>query len=64
MTSYQRRKQDIIYLEQCIKDLKCVVRSFHKQLKENKIRPKLIDFSISGDTILTPYNMDDSSFWL
>lgn len=58
MSSYQRRKRDIAYLEQTEKELCKIVMSLVGQLKNCGIEPKFrLGYGISGDNFLTPYNM-------
>lgn len=59
MTSYQRRKREIFYLEQCISELEDITRELAIELRENAIRIPLLSQGISGDTLITPYNNGD-----
>lgn len=57
MTSYQRRKREIKFLEQCIVELEDIVKELAKELKEKGLKVRLLGLKgISGDTLITPYN--------
>jgi len=51
-SSYQERKQEIVYLNQCIKELeeRC------KSLVKSKGEILLCGTGITGDSFITPYN--------
>lgn len=59
MTSYQRRKQDIVYYKQCIGELEEIAKTLAEQLRRNNIKIPLIGKGIGPNTILTPYNMGE-----
>lgn len=61
MTSYQKRKQEILYYKQCVEDLKYITRELISKLEAHNIPLNLISISITGDTLLTPYNTGDFS---
>lgn len=57
MTSYQRRKREIKFLEQCIVELEDIVKELAEELKEKGLKVRLLGSKgISGDTLITPYN--------
>jgi len=67
MTSYQRRKQDIEFQEQCIVELENISIALSKQLKVNNITPKLPlggSRGIASDDYLTDYNSGEFLFKL
>ena len=67
MTSYQKRKQDIKFQEQCVKELEDIAIDLAKQLKVNNITPKLPlggSRGIASDDYLTDYNSGDFRFKL
>jgi hypothetical protein len=61
MTSYQKRKNEIAYYEQCIDELIYISKSLCSQLIDNNINPILshYEFGITGDMFITPYNNGD-----
>lgn len=59
MTSYQRRKREIKYLEQCISELEDIVRELATRLKEHELGVPLLGQGLSGDILLTSYNNGD-----
>lgn len=57
MTSYQKRKREIAYLEQCIKELLEIIEVLVKEIKKNNpnyIMP-LFGHGIKGDDFITPF---------
>ena len=61
--SYQRRKQDIKFYQQCVKELEELACQLAGQIP-NRIRLPLPGGGVAGDDYLTPYNCDDGSFFL
>lgn len=55
-SSYQRRLQNIKYLEQCVKELEDIVRVCAEDLYKNNIPFRFFGKGISGDNFITPYN--------
>lgn len=54
MNSYQKRKQDILYLEQCIKELESLCLYLVKNSKTPL--PLSAGKGITSDQFITPYN--------
>lgn len=53
MTSYQKRKENIKYLEQCIKELEETAKILAGMID----KPKLpLGMGMKGDDFITPYN--------
>ena len=55
MSSYQKRKENIRYLEQACKELEEIAKDLAKYVPPSKIN--LFRRGIKGDSFLTPYNM-------
>ena len=62
MTSYQRRKREILYYKQCIEDLEHIAKELAKLLRKHSIPIPLLSQPISGDTIITFYSDEFLSF--
>lgn len=56
--SYQRRKHEIKYLEQCVKELEDLCFFLAKQLGPKASIP-LLGADIAGNHYITPYNNGD-----
>ena len=52
MTAYQRRKKEVAYYQQCVRELEEIVEA----MVARGARVPFTGAGISGDTILTPYN--------
>ena len=64
MTSYQKRKREIAYLEQCITELRVIAKHFAAQVPPEK-RIEMIDLgTFNGDSFITPYNNSEFTFEL
>jgi hypothetical protein len=55
-SSYQRRKENIKYLEQCCEELEAIAKHLAVDVCPSHIS-KLLKHGIKGDTFLTSYNM-------
>ena len=53
-SSYQKRKENIRYLSQCVKELEDICFHVYKISKLKKL--PLIGAGIAGDGFITPYN--------
>ena len=62
MTAYQRRKREIFYLEQCIRELEDVCLRLAAQIPGPIMLP--LGGGMGGDDVLTLYNSDDGTFFL
>lgn len=56
ISSYQRRKENIKYLEQCIEELEAIAKHLAEDARPSHIS-KLRAQGIKGDTFLTSYNV-------
>lgn len=64
MTSYQKRLENIKYLEQCVKELEEIAINLSKQLKKNNIQPKISLLGIKPDEYITYYNQNFDGFYM
>jgi hypothetical protein len=61
ITSYQRRKRDVAYLEQCVKELEFIAKYFAKQfVEQGGVIGILPTPGITEDMFLTPYSCPDA----
>lgn len=57
LSSYQRRKRDIAYYEQCVSELRGIAKEMARDMAKAGIPLKLhLRGGICGDQLLTPYN--------
>lgn len=56
MTSYQRKKQEIKYLRQCVKELEEITMTMAAKLGEAGLSVPITQTPLSGDSYRTPYN--------
>jgi hypothetical protein len=59
ITSYQRRKRDIAYYRQCIRELEDITVTLARMINKNGLKIPLLGSGINGDDFLTPYNNAD-----
>lgn len=55
ISSYQKRKEEIKYLEQCISELEIIARGYARALKINTGKIPMILIDIGGDKFITEY---------
>ncbi len=63
MNSYQKRLQNIKYLEQCISELEEICLSLAEKVPKPMLLP-LTGKGIAGDQFITPYNNGIFSYQL
>jgi hypothetical protein len=57
MTSYQKRKNEIAYLEQCVNELEKIAKELASKIHvKGSIPMLLLGDGITGDKYITPYN--------
>lgn len=63
MTSYQRRKREIRFYKQCVRDLEIIIDGLLKQMKEHDL-PLFVPLGngLEGDEPITPYNCGEYLF--
>lgn len=62
MTSYQQRKRDIEYYQQCVHELEDMCLRLAAQIPGDIVLP--LGGGVTGDQFMTPYNCDDGSFYM
>lgn len=65
MTSYQRRKRDIAYYKQCVKELERLAMHLGETIVKNGGEVKImLGSGLSGNQFITPYNNGEFDFEL